>query len=221
MGAAADGAGDRASPLSSRRTEENVVIRQAISCDICGAEKKQTNHWFVACEVAGELRVSGWNSRMRQRVGTKHLCGQTCLHKLVDEFMARTIGGRVAAPPTERDPAVTRSEVDGSLTSPAAYKEAASSARMVTTVAAAATVSPRIAPGSPSVVPMQPRLVAQAPVTAVTVPALPDAAILAQAEEAPNYSSRRWRAEAWERERNRELRAGERRPEIARRRTGV
>jgi len=39
------------------------VIRQAISCDICGSEKKQTNHWFVAYDQSGELRISGWLSR--------------------------------------------------------------------------------------------------------------------------------------------------------------
>lgn len=70
------------------------VIRQAVSCDICGAEKKQTNHWFVAYEHAGELRVSGWDSRNRLRAGSKHLCGQACLHKLADDFMARVIGGK-------------------------------------------------------------------------------------------------------------------------------
>ena len=34
----------------------------------------------------------------------------------------------------------------------------------------------------------------------------------------PRYASRNWRAEAWERERERELRAIERRPDRARRR---
>ena len=72
----------------------DAVIRQAISCDICGTEKKQTNHWFVAYDQSGELRVSGWNSRNRLRPGSKHLCGQTCLHKLVDEFMARALAVR-------------------------------------------------------------------------------------------------------------------------------
>jgi len=60
------------------------MIRQAISCDICGAEKRQTNHWFVAYTAGGELRVTGWNANGRMRAGCKHLCGQTCLHKLVD-----------------------------------------------------------------------------------------------------------------------------------------
>ncbi len=67
---------------------------QAITCDICGSEKKQTNHWFVAYEQGGELRVSGWNSRNQLRAASKHLCGQTCLHKLVDDFMARTLSVR-------------------------------------------------------------------------------------------------------------------------------
>ena len=70
------------------------MIRQAVSCDVCGTEKKETNHWFVAYETAGELRVSGWNSRNRLRAGSKHLCGQACLHKLADDFMARVVGGK-------------------------------------------------------------------------------------------------------------------------------
>jgi hypothetical protein len=76
------------------------MIRLAISCDICGAEKKQTNHWFVAYEQAGELRISGWQSRYRKKSGARHLCGQTCLHKLCDEFMALVVTGDRAAAET-------------------------------------------------------------------------------------------------------------------------
>jgi hypothetical protein len=97
------------------------LIRQAISCDICGAEKKQTNHWFVASDQAGELRVSGWNARNKLRAGTKHLCGQTCLHKLVDEFMAGTLAGRFSPPTADVAlPAEPLSDIDASLTSKAA-----------------------------------------------------------------------------------------------------
>jgi len=71
------------------------VIRQAISCDICGTDKQQTNHWFVAYDQGAELRITGWNTRSRLRTGAKHLCGQTCLHKLVDDFMAQTLSTRV------------------------------------------------------------------------------------------------------------------------------
>lgn len=64
------------------------MIQPAISCDYCGTQKRQTNHWFIAYKHAGELRVSGWNSLYLMCPGTKHLCGETCVHKLVSEFMA-------------------------------------------------------------------------------------------------------------------------------------
>ncbi len=56
------------------------------------------NHWFAANDQGPELRVSRWDTRSRLRPGTKHLCGQTCLHKLVDEFTARTVNQRVPSP---------------------------------------------------------------------------------------------------------------------------
>ena len=99
------------------------MIRQAISCDICATEKRQTNHWFVAYEQGGELRVSGWSSRHKLRPGSKHLCGQTCLHKLVDEFMAKSIAVRAKRPadePVEQNDPEPPSVGDASLTSSAA-----------------------------------------------------------------------------------------------------
>jgi hypothetical protein len=176
------------------------VIRQAISCDICGAEKKQTNHWFVASEQAGELRVSGWNSRNRMRAATKHLCGQTCLHKLMDEFVARTLAGKTAAVLVEAV-AVTeaRPGTDASLTSKTAYVEPKLDANPVNKLAAAVPLGPMLH-SAPVSLPIQP-----APATDQTC-ALPP-----PMEEVPNYASRRWRAEAWERERA--LHASERRNE--------
>ena len=201
------------------------MIRQAISCDICATEKRQTNHWFVAFEQGGELRVSGWNSRNRLRPGMKHLCGQTCLHKLVDEFMARTIAVRTQPGNTDElvQPLVTGT--NASLTSSAAYEspshvspdhvspeldEFESSARLIT------PPSPAI-PKRP-VVRLAPELVAVPARPPATPPPAPTSA---QVEDSPRYSSRNWRAEAWDRERERELRAVERRPDISpRRRSG-
>jgi hypothetical protein len=178
------------------------VIRQAISCDICATEKKQTNHWFVAYEQGGELRVSGWQSRNRLRPGSKHLCGQTCLHKLVDEFMAKAIAVRTHAGAADISEVHEREAgVDTSLTSSAAYIEVESSARLVTPPPAVP-----VTPFRP-----QPEL--------LTMQAKPQAESLAPPPEEPAHiASRNWRAEAWERERARELRAVERRPDIAARR---
>jgi hypothetical protein len=180
------------------------VIRQAISCDICGAEKKQTNHWFVANEHGGEIRVSGWNSRNRMRPGSKHLCGQTCLHKLVDDFMARDVAARMQRGIVDEvDLDVQAPGTDTSLTSNAAYIEVESSARLVTPVAPALPKRMGLAPAFPSAIPA-----ASMPwKSGAALVAMPQAEVAAaQSDEPPGFRSRNSRAEAWNRERERELR---------------
>jgi hypothetical protein len=180
------------------------VIRQAISCDICGTEMQHTNHWFVACEQAGELRISGFGSRQRLRAGARHLCGQTCLHKLVDDFMARAISARVQpasakkAGAQEKSPCAVSSWTGASLTStlthpaPAASRPFVSdtyidgfesSARLITTADLA-----------------RPALPSRPAATATILEEIPVA-------ETPGHSPRSDRAEAWKREREREQRA--------------
>lgn len=173
------------SPSGHDELDEGLtVIRQAISCDICGAEKKQTNHWFVAYEQGGELRVSGWNSRNRLRGGSKHLCGQACLHKLADDFMARIIGEKaVLAHPAEEVPSVAEAATDTSL---AQGSHGESAARLMTP---AAPLRPF------SIIPMRER-------AAVPLPA---------AEEEAHFETVSRRAEAWERERERAAQSAERR----------
>jgi len=71
------------------------VIRQTITCDTCGIERKQANHWFEAFEHEGELRIRGLAPTKTTRPGLKHLCGQTCLHRLVDDFLAGNLASRM------------------------------------------------------------------------------------------------------------------------------
>jgi len=203
------------------------VIRQAISCDICGTEKRQTNHWFVAYEQAGELRIGGWKSRHRLRADAKHLCGQTCLHKLVDEFMAQCISLRPAraAESLEAEPPLVG---DTSLTSAAAYPEPGLLRKPGRQEAAPTPTgrgpdalneesesSARLL-ASPAPIPSRPAFPPQPDI--VTMPLRPKPEELPPVPAEPRYSSRSWRAEAWERERERELRAVENRPDIAARR---
>ncbi len=188
-------------------------------------EKKQTNHWFVAYDQGGELRVSGWNSRNRLRPGSKHLCGQTCLHKLVDDFMARALAARVsrtAQNHAEDEVMEQAAGADASLTSEAAYKEAESSARLITTPGPVSPVRPMAVPApasSTSAAPARPPL--RMPMELVAVPdrACAEEAVAA-VNEPPRYASRNWRAAAWEREREREreLRTLERHPGLSARR---
>jgi hypothetical protein len=160
---------------------EAWVIRQTISCDICKSEKKQSNHWFVAYEQGAELRLGGWNSRYRTRPGAKHLCGQACVYRLMDDFMARLIAAKPQAEiegPTPT-PARPRAAADTSLTSSAAYIEV-ESVRLI----------------SPS-----------AKAELVAMPGKAEGAVqIAALEESPRYATRDWRAGAWERELEREQR---------------
>lgn len=167
------------------------MIRQAISCDICGAEKKQTNHWFVAYTHAGELRVSGWNAQRRLRAGTKHLCGQTCLNKLLDEFIARTATARAQAPALDAEADEPAVATDTSLASGAVSARPALAAKPLP-----AAVLPSSAPP-----------VASAAVIAIArshaVEPAHGPGLAPPVDNTPNYASRHWRAEAWERERER------------------
>lgn len=79
------------SPVRLPTTEGVILIRQVITCNICGSQKRQTNHWFVAYQETGELRISGWNSLRLLSPGTKHLCGEACAHKLISQFLMRSV----------------------------------------------------------------------------------------------------------------------------------
>jgi hypothetical protein len=166
-------------------------------------ERKQTNHWFVAYEHAGELRVTELNLRSRLRPGSKHLCGQTCLHKLVDVFMDKVMAGR-AQPGGDKPETQTqapRAETRQAMSE--VYDEFESSARLITTAE-----------------PVVPQRVASKPHAEVV--AMP-AGIHAEEPELPldqraNSESRNWRAEAWNREREREQRSAERDQNVAGRR---
>ena len=198
------------------------MIRQAISCDICAAEKRQTNHWFVAYEQGGELRISGWTSRHRLKPDSKHLCGQTCLHKLIDEYIAKSIaaraqrGGEAAAAEAE-SPAVT----DATLIRSAAT-EIESTVRRV---AAQKPIAPRVTTpiSKPAPVPVVPAPAAEHPHPEIlTMPARPyPKDVPPLPPDTLRYASRRWHAEAWERERERELRAAEGGTETGIRRTSA
>jgi hypothetical protein len=149
----------------------------------------------VAYEQGEELRISGWSSRTRLRQGSKHLCGQTCLHKLVDDFMARSIAVRAHAAAADVQGGVS---TDTSLTSNAAHLEAESSARLLT-------------PSMPAL----PKPPFGAQVELVTQPGRLQPREFAAAGGPTRYASRNWQSEAWERERERELRTVERGPDLA------
>jgi hypothetical protein len=73
------------------------MIRQAINCDMCGAERlESTSYWFVADEVKGEIRLRGWESPQKSRRSARHLCGQKCVQRMMDNFTASILAGQQA-----------------------------------------------------------------------------------------------------------------------------
>ena len=261
------------------------MIRQAISCDVCGSEKRQTNHWFVAFEQAGELRLGGWTSRNRARPNSKHLCGQTCVHKLVDEYMAQIVASKplrvsddprfndeaqddpieyqaqpkrpvrreptTPAPRPVQQPAATRTRdedstdllmassdfkrteyrnaTDSDLHSLDRVSDRASdrvSDRSLTTeydFHLDEECSARLIPTPEPIVARHRPIVEVTPTPRPTAPSRPAFVAapkpanrsiieLPLSEETPSFSSPKWRTEAWERERARELRAANNTP---------
>jgi hypothetical protein len=177
------------------------VIRQAISCDICGTDKQQTNHWFVAYDQGAELRITGWNTRSRLRTGAKHLCGQTCLHKLVDDFMAHTLSTRVP-------PVAERSNADAAHSTPPALRVDAS-----LTSAAAHPAPPRPTPAHPDPArPVLPPPTRPGPVRCdpysdeyessarLVAPPESNKPTSSTVPSTPPGNSRTWQTEAWKRE---------------------
>lgn len=171
------------------------MIRQAISCDICGTDKQQTNHWFVAYDHHGELRIADWTSQSRLRTGVKHLCGQTCLLKLVDEYIARTISTR---PSAAEKPAAIKKPIKLAANPSAASRLAASwGVSTAPTVIAAKPLAP-----CPVPTPAQPGI------TDYTDEFGSSARLISTAAETPveptsSFNSRTWRSGAWKRERER------------------
>ena len=76
---------------------ETGMIRQAINCDMCGAERvESTSFWFVADELGGEIRLRGWESPKKSRRNVRHLCGQKCVQRMMDNFTASLKAGQQA-----------------------------------------------------------------------------------------------------------------------------
>ena len=202
------------------------MIRQTISCDMCGAEKRATNHWYVALERDGELRLGTWAALGKRRARARHLCGQKCLHKLVDDFFVTRAMGVRAVVEEELQTAMDSVEIvpKATLQFDSDFGEYESSARLIPT------------PEKPSSVNMDATKPASKPVTARqtlengsqksfanrTVPVAPQPVQLRTSEtsepqssvaakptasmnvRADEISSEKRRSEAWRREQARE-----------------
>lgn len=56
------------------------------TCDICGAQKGETNHWWKLVMVPGGFHLFSWDEFIQN---SKHLCGRACVIKQVEAFMGK------------------------------------------------------------------------------------------------------------------------------------
>ena len=81
--------------------------RTADTCEICGAEKKQTNHWYVALTTHNTYQLVTWDvASQAGRLDDNRaacICGQACAHRLLDQFLSGVTAA--AARPAEEFPA--------------------------------------------------------------------------------------------------------------------
>ena len=62
------------------------MLKQTYTCDVCGAERKEGNHWFSVLFTSGGAHLRKWQERGDSDY---HLCGQECVHKMLDKWMIR------------------------------------------------------------------------------------------------------------------------------------
>jgi hypothetical protein len=120
---------------------------------------------------------------------------------LVDDFMAKALAVRVQAGTEEVD---VSDAIEDVPVSKSMNTDASQSVHAIVTPAA--------------IVPSRAESRATAELVAMPGRGSPGDISKGASEEPPSYASRNWRAEAWERERARELRAVERRTDVASRR---
>lgn len=74
---------------AGREDDVKMARRESFTCDICGKEKQDVNHWFVFNDAAysGDelgIAVFQWHEPLS---GYQHLCGQECVIKAVSKWM--------------------------------------------------------------------------------------------------------------------------------------
>jgi hypothetical protein len=64
------------------------------SCDVCGAIKRESNHWLLVSEgytpdAVPTFRIFHWNDAIAKQYGIRIACGEQCLGALLQPFLSR------------------------------------------------------------------------------------------------------------------------------------
>jgi len=69
--------------------------QEQFNCDICGRPKQASNHWWRV-RAGNALHIYHWDyfgeDGWDDSIPTKHICGQECLQRLVQNFLDAPFG---------------------------------------------------------------------------------------------------------------------------------
>lgn len=73
--------------------------KDTFTCDVCGVERKDANHWFVlsfrndghveGVEVGISVLIYYWTDKTAKLPNVRHACGQQCVLKHINEFLSK------------------------------------------------------------------------------------------------------------------------------------
>lgn len=71
-----------------------MTIANTVTCNLCGAVKKDVNHWYAVVTLPGQvITIITWSVAEEFFAANKpslkealHLCGQACVRKELDRF---------------------------------------------------------------------------------------------------------------------------------------
>jgi hypothetical protein len=62
-----------------------MATEEAVRCDVCDILKREVNRWWKVKQMSDHIRV--YKAEEQADQPRKDVCGQSCLHRLVDRWM--------------------------------------------------------------------------------------------------------------------------------------
>ena len=63
-----------------------MAMATKYTCDVCGAERQESNHWFM---WQGDITFEKWSEDLADTEEWGHLCGIGCATKKLSEVLGR------------------------------------------------------------------------------------------------------------------------------------
>jgi hypothetical protein len=66
-------------------------MRQILyTCDVCGVQKKEANHWFIIFTCYPGTRLYKWSAADPTDKQAVHLCGENCVNRKIMQLIGGT-----------------------------------------------------------------------------------------------------------------------------------